>query len=263
MKKMQFVKYSATGNDFVLIDDRDHQLTNDPKFWSKICKRRIGIGADGVILVRSSTKATVKMDYFNADGEMVEMCGNGMRAITHFISTYLKLNSNDLLFSIESINSVYQTKFGEEISVLMAERYDENRINLSDFSIGKKSFYINTGVPHAVFLVQDLNAIDCKNLGQKIRYDKRFVRGTNANFVQITNNSECLIKTYERGVEDLTLSCGTGVCAAFYALNFWQLTNKEKYIFQTDGGKLIVQKKENRVELSGKVEVIYEGNFTF
>lgn len=263
MKTIQFKKYNATGNDFIVIDNREGIVdANDKKLWESLCRLKTGIGADGVLLVEKSAKYDFKMRYINADGGEVSMCGNGARAITAFVHTDLAFNKSHYQF--ETMNSVYESFLDSEFGyrLKMTELYDVEKIAVGDLVPSEKSRYLNTGVPHCVYEVKDVAHFDVYNHGKKVRYDARFEKGTNANFYEVLKAGVVKIRTYERGVENETLSCGTGaVATALSAAHFHQY--RDLVVLETLGGTLAVKFSDDLKEiyLCGKVEKVFEGSF--
>ena len=210
MTRIPFVKMSGAGNDFVVIDNRDsilpHALTD---FLRKICQRRMSIGADGVLLVEDSDLADFKMRYFNSDGNEVETCGNGARCISRFaylngITPHkMRFETKVGIYQSEVIRSNVRVRLGNPTQVRLSFP-----LQLND-GVHNVSF-ANTGVPHVMFLVENLEEVDVTHLGNQIRYHKDFEpAGTNVNFVRVRSNQEIDIRTYERGVEDEMLKMGT------------------------------------------------------
>ena len=219
MTRIPFVKMSGAGNDFVVIDNRDsilpHALTD---FLRKICQRRMSIGADGVLLVEDSDLADFKMRYFNSDGNEVETCGNGARCISRFaylngITPHkMRFETKVGIYQSEVIRSNVRVRLGNPTQVRLSFP-----LQLND-GVHNVSF-ANTGVPHVMFLVENLEEVDVTHLGNQIRYHKDFEpAGTNVNFVRVRSNQEIDIRTYERGVEDETFACGTGSVAGVIIL---------------------------------------------
>lgn len=215
---IEFVKMSGSGNDFVVIDNRNGKaLTEDekPDFVKEICQRRASIGADGMLLVENSDVAEFRMQYFNADGGEVEFCGNGGRCIAHFAHYELGFPSEVEFDSMAGIVSAAVD--GDFVSLLMppsSEPEGPFHIDISNERI--KHYTINTGVPHVVIFVDDLEGAKVIEIGREIRYHDLFApKGTNVNFTTLSRNPkyDMEIRTYERGVEDETLACGTGVTA--------------------------------------------------
>ncbi|MCB0280508.1 MAG: diaminopimelate epimerase [Calditrichaeota bacterium] len=260
---INFIKFSATGNDFIAIDNQSKQIEKkNPAFFERICKRRTGIGADGVLMVEPSDRADFRMVYINADGHEAEMCANGARAISYFAFHQLKLSkSNQLQF--ETMNSLYRsTVFADDVELQMTELSEMDSINIADLLDSKFSMYLNTGVPHCVYQLDEIDELDVEKIGRNIRYEKRFKNGTNVNFVKLLADKRIRVRTYERGVEAETLSCGTGVTASALAISTAHNFQDELEI-ETRGGKLTVRFDENfkTVYLRGAVHEIYHGSF--
>lgn len=219
MKKIPFWKMSGSGNDFVMIDHRTPAISPDEmrRFVSKICRRGLSVGADGVILIEPSTRADYAWRYYNADGGEVEMCGNGSRCVARF--AYLQKIA-PAKHTIETKAGIVQAEVlgsaGERVRVRLPDPSDL-RLNLSIEVDGKTltGHFVNTGVPHVVYFVEDVNQTDVIGLGRATRHHPLFApKGTNANFIHVTDRHHLEIRTYERGVEDETLACGTGAIAA-------------------------------------------------
>jgi diaminopimelate epimerase len=262
--KIPFMKMSGSGNDFILIDHREPFLKEDrlKEFIRKVCRRRISVGADGLILIERSKKADFKWRYYNADGSEAEMCGNGGRCAARF--AYLKGVTGPSL------------KF-ETLAGILSAQVDEKRVKLEmtkPFGLkldetllidGKKQVFssINTGVPHAVLFVEDLEGLDMVTIGKTIRFHSNFApSGTNVNFIRLEKGSQLSIRTYERGVEDETLACGTGAVASALIAAFKGLV-KSPVSIKTRGGEVLtvyfeIEAREvKRVFFEGDVHIIY------
>ncbi len=203
---MKFYKYQGTGNDFVMIDDRSESFDASPANISKICHRRFGVGADGLILLRNDPNYDFRMVYFNANGQEGSMCGNGGRCTVRF--------AYDLGIVSESINFIAID--GPHTASVCEEEIFLQMQNVSQIEHHAEYDFMNTGSPHYVTYFGDLEMLDVFEKGQQIRYSDEWASkgGTNVNFVQVIDNERIAVRTYERGVEDETYSCGTGVTAA-------------------------------------------------
>jgi diaminopimelate epimerase len=220
-RQIEFAKYSGAGNDFILIDNRDGLFPSEnSELIREMCARRTSVGADGLILLENSDGADLKMRFFNSDGAEAEMCGNGIRCLIAFAHRN-GLESDSL--TVETMERVLTARVrGDQVSIEMGE-VTETELNIEIEIDGQRYrvHHTNTGVPHAVMFVDDVNTVDVVGLGRKVRFHERFQpKGANANFVQLTGASEISVRTYERGVEDETLACGTGctACAVISSL---------------------------------------------
>jgi diaminopimelate epimerase len=258
MKKKLF-KYSATGNLFIVLDNRDHKL--DPKnsnLWILNCKK---YKVDGVLLLENSKIGDFRMRIINSDGGEVSMCGNGLRAITHFAYFHGGINQKRN-FKVETDKGVYETFFLSDdfLKAKMTELYDVNKINIGDLFDAEKSLYLNTGVPHCVFVTKNIDDLDINKIAHPISLNPLFKDGVNVNFVEILGPNSIKIRTFERGVYGETLSCGTGATAGAIAvakLFGWE----GKINLLTKGGNLevILDKEFKDIYLCGKVENILSG----
>ncbi|HOH73968.1 MAG TPA: diaminopimelate epimerase [Syntrophales bacterium] len=220
MTMIEFYKMSGSGNDFILIDNRRRQVEEKlgagsvVEFVQAVCTPRISLGADGLIMIQESTRADFSWRFFNADGSEVEMCGNGGRCAARFA---FLLGIAPERMSFETGAGIIDAEVRDNIVKLRLTDPGDLRID-ETIAIGGRDFKvssINTGVPHVVHYVDDLDACDVFSLGREIRYHELYrPRGTNANFVKILASGTIAVRTYERGVEDETLACGTGSVAA-------------------------------------------------
>ena len=256
--KLTFYKYQGTGNDFVMIDNRDQKISkNDTKLINRLCDRKFGVGADGLILLENSENPEddFKMVYFNADGNESSMCGNGGRCLVAF-AKFLNIIENSAQFT--AIDGVHEAMISDEIVSLKMQDVAEVNKN-EDF------LFLNTGSPHHINFSENIGMKDIKKEGAAIRYSERYGKaGTNVNFVEAVSADSFSVRTYERGVEDETLSCGTGVTAVAIAAYEAGKTKSEKVRLITPGGELSVKfrKDENGysdIWLSGPAVQVFKG----
>jgi len=257
MPVIPFEKYQGTGNDFIMIDNRDQIFDPEDKdLISSLCHRRFGIGSDGLILIREHESYDFEMIYFNPDGSQ-SLCGNGSRCAVMFSYSLGLIRQSTTFFTIEG--------------PLRAEIRDQT-VHLSMPDVQKVTqfgddFFLDTGSPHYVRFVPEADKVDVFYTGKEIRYSQPFQPdGTNVNFVQKTGNGEIYVRTYERGVEEETLSCGTGVTAA--ALVFGLRENLKQVDIRTRGGNLKVGFESNgevgyaSIFLIGPAEKVFSGQIS-
>ena len=257
----EFFKYSGSGNDFLLFDQMDSQYKikiSQIKDW---CQRREGIGADGIIILSPSDKYDYDLRIWNADGSEAEMCGNAARSSIHHMTYHRKIKKDK--FQFETMNGLYEGALvdGDVVKVKMTEVYDVDKVSVDDLG-RKNALYLNTGVPHTVIQVNSVEDINLISLGRMIRNDVRFTHGTNVDFFEILNEKEKRIKLriYERGVEDETLCCGTGVMAtALACAKFFDWEGEIKV--HTKGGELtaLVDKENEEYYFQGPVSFVFKG----
>lgn len=265
-KMIEFYKMSGSGNDFIIIDNRDLSLNADnlPDFVRAVCRRQISVGADGVVLIEPSNKADFKWQFFNSDGSAAEMCGNAARCIARLAS--LQGISGEKL-SFETIAGIVNAEVHENIP----------KVKLTDPSpviLGKKIALagrefvldiVNTGVPHAVNFVDNIETCPVSDWGRKIRRHEYFQpKGTNVNVAAVLDRHKIKVRTYERGVEDETLACGTGAVAAVLAAAERGLVDSPVDAIVRSGETLRIYfaRKGDRfgeVYLEGKVKIVYRG----
>ncbi|EDP69909.1 diaminopimelate epimerase [Flavobacteriales bacterium ALC-1] len=227
---MTFYKYQGTGNDFIIVDNRLQKIDKgDTKRIAELCDRRFGIGADGFILLENDENVDFKMVYYNADGNESSMCGNGGRCITAF-AKLLGVIKNEAEFI--AIDGLHKAKIKNDIV----------HLQMQDVSIVKafdSHLFLDTGSPHHVELVTGLKDFEVKANGSKIRYGEPYNKaGSNVNFVEQVSDTTFSVRTYERGVEDETLSCGTGVTAVALAMHKSGKTKSNIVNLNTPGGQL-------------------------
>lgn len=265
---LEFTKMNGAGNDFVMVDNRDGNLCLTKEQISRLCERHRGIGADGLLAVEG-TPELLRMRYYNADGGEAEMCGNGARCFARFASDLIGLDRGVVSFSTQA-------------GMISAELLDEDRVqirmstphsvqiahSLQLLGRDREVHSLNTGVPHAVVFVDRLESVSVFEEGRALRLHQRFApAGTNANFVQILAPGSLAIRTYERGVEDETLACGTGVVAS--ALIHHLLTNTPSPVrVQVLGGDdlevgfNLKNGHFQEVTLTGPADFVFDGSIT-
>ncbi len=239
MSKLSFVKYEGAGNDFILIDDRALLFPiHDKERIQLLCHRRFGIGADGIILLQHDKVADFRMRIFNSDGSEAESCGNGIRCFKLFISD-LGLQATRIATGSRIVEATFE---GDKIGVQMGMARDL-RLHLQ--IDGKEIHSVDTGVPHAVQFVEDVDQIDIQKEGSSLRHHSFFQpKGTNVNFAELQNDGSIRVRTFERGVEGETLACGTGATAvAAVASQIYQLPSPISLCFQ--GGTLEIHFKDH------------------
>ncbi|MFZ2410898.1 MAG: diaminopimelate epimerase [Candidatus Methanoperedens sp.] len=265
---IHFTKLHGNGNDFILIDEYNGEIVSEKSaFARKYCDRRFGIGGDGVLYLGKSDKADLGMRIFNSDGTEAEMCGNGIRCLVKYALDAGYINgktSVETLAGILSINSRIEDKtwitVNMGIPVFAREKIPVKgtgeflNVPLHGYNVSA----VNTGVPHAVIFVDGLDNPDLMPAAPKIRYDPVFPKGTNVNFVVVNTNDEITVRTYERGVEAETLSCGTGaVACAAIAHRLGKTGNKVKV--NTKGGELRIILAHDGAFMEGTAERVFEG----
>lgn len=263
MLNLAFHKYHGLGNDFVLIDARKEKLDGCDlkKLAIDICDRHFGVGADGLLIVWPSSKAHYRMQIINPDGSEAEMCGNGIRCFAKYVFEADKLKEE--VISIETPAGIKLPAVIASsdpaltiVEVDMGIPEDKGNINLYNLDYKK----IALGNPHAVSLVDDLNAIDLSDLGPKIEHDPHFPQRTNVELVKILNDKEIEVRVWERGAGE-TLACGTGACAAVVAAAFLSKVGR-KVIAHLPGGNLEVEwNDDSHILLRGPAEKVFEGQY--
>lgn len=255
---VHFHKYQGTGNDFIIIDNRQNKFPkNNTKQIRALCDRKFGIGADGFILLENATTADFAMVYYNADGNESTMCGNGGRCLVHFANT-LGLFTHATSFN--AIDGLHNASIkGNIVSLAMAPVTEIS--NLDTYS------FLNTGSPHHVEIVDALDTFEVYQQGKKIRNNFYGTIGANVNFVSKVSSNTFKVRTYERGVEDETLSCGTGVTAAAIAMFERGETNQRHLFLETLGGQLEVvfekaQEGYNSIYLIGPATPVFKGTIS-
>jgi len=256
--KIQFYKYQGTGNDFIIIDNRTETFPkNNQALISKMCDRRFGIGADGLLLLEKHSEVDFTMLYFNADGNLGSMCGNGGRCMVHF-AKFLNIIKEKTVF--EAIDGLHKATINNGVVSLKMS-------DVSKVAVSLDKVFLDTGSPHHVQLVAGLNTFDVEKEGAAIRFGTYGKEGANINFVEEIANHTFAVRTYERGVEAETLSCGTGVTAVAIALYETDKTTSNTITLNTKGGILEVTFNKTKegcysdVYLKGPTEQLFEGTW--
>ncbi len=262
--KIKFTKAVATGNDFVIVDDRKGSLKGLSRLAKKVCDRKRGIGADGLLVLGKSGKADFRMRIFNPDGSEAEMCGNGSRCIALYAAE-ANIASGEM--TIDTLAGVLKASVKKDVVKVRLTEPKNIKWNLC-LMIDRcpyKLNFVNTGVPHVIHFVNDIEKVDVKNLGAHIRHHGEFSpEGTNADFVEITGKDRIKIRTYERGVEDETLACGTGAVASAVISAEVEKMQSPVTVSTRSGEELKVYFKMTggeftEVYLEGKAMLVYEG----
>ena len=253
---IEFYKYQATGNDFIIIDDRENIFdVNDSSLIKSLCERRLGIGADGLILLRDHLKYDFEMLYFNSDGAKSSLCGNGARCIVKFAFTLGIISEKTSFFAID----------GEHQANLLDEDVSIRFNDISKIEFDNDNMVIDSGSPHFIILNEKINDINIDYEARKIRNSIKYkAKGINVNFVAVDDAIN--MRTYERGVEAETLSCGTGAVATAVGLHYSKNVEDNVVQLNTKGGVLTVSFDEfngcyKNIWLTGEVNLIYIGEF--
>lgn len=256
--EITFYKYQGTGNDFVMIDNRQENFPKENiKLVEKLCDRRFGIGADGLILLENDQETDFKMVYYNSDGNQSSMCGNGGRCLVAFAKQLEIIENKTTFIATDGLHHATISDAG----IVSLQMKDVDNIKIEEEYV-----FLDTGSPHHVQLVEDLKNYPIKEKGAGIRYGELYGKsGSNVNFVSQNDADTFSVRTYERGVEDETLSCGTGVTAVAIAMKATGKTTSNKVKLNVEGGKLEVSfnEKEGKyvdVFLKGPATFVFEGS---
>lgn len=263
---LDFVKMNGAGNDFVLLDNRAQRIRLTPEQVVRLCDRHRGVGADGVLLLIpcASRRADWAWEFYNSDGSVADMCGNGARCFARFIQ---RLSGAAGPVTFETGAGVITARFqGERVTINLTPPKDLRLGQSLNVSAGPLTVHsLNTGVPHAVVFVPDADQAPVQRLGPELRHHPHFApKGTNVNFVQTLEPNHIRVRTYERGVEGETLACGTGVTAsALVAARVHRFTSPVRVRVQS-GDQLEVSFRQidcgfTDVELTGPAEFVFEG----
>ena len=274
MKKVKFVKAVASGNDFVILNNLKNRKPASAdqigKLTQALCRRKLSVGADGLLVIEPSKKANFKMRIFNPDGTEVTMCGNGSRCVALYAHKYKIVSSAKMIIETRAGNLEAEVKQAR-VKVKMPQPKDLRlKFDLNVNGRKQNVNYINTGVPHVVCFVRNLENFNVQRAGKAIRYHIDFQpQGTNANFVEVLNKGHIKVRTYERGVEQETFACGTG-CVAASIITTYQMQEKPekgKYRIKADthGGEMLsvyfkIEKNIiSQTFLEGPARIVYEG----
>ncbi len=262
---LRFTKMNGAGNNFVLIDNRAGEIHLDRSQIARLCDRHRGIGADGILLLeKASNNADFRMRYFNADGGEAEMCGNGARCFARFANKVADAREK---ISFETPAGLIAAELtGDLVRLQMTEPTDLRlNVKLPMADENKTIHFINSGVPHVVIAVSQIDDVDVRRAGSAIRHHEMFSpKGANVNFIEKHGPTRIVIRTYERGVEDETLACGTGVVASALVFAALEKVNGPVTIITRGGDELQVgfEKTNNHfrsVTLTGPAEFVFEG----
>jgi diaminopimelate epimerase len=260
MKELEFYKMSASGNDFIIIDNRDgimgERFPDLSAFTVKVCRRNHSVGADGLILIENGENVDFAWRFFNADGSEAEMCGNGGRCAARYC--FLRGIAPETMTFQTLAGTIKAHVMGANVKLQLTDPHElklDHPVQIDDKEIFLSS--VNTGVPHAVVIVDDVDRLHVEELGRTIRFHKAFgEKGSNVDFVQIADSSRIRIRTYERGVEGETYACGTGAVAAAVVLNKKGLV-KNPVDVVTRGGETLKVHLGDEVYLEGDTRIIY------
>jgi len=255
--QIKFYKYQGTGNDFVMIDNRHNFFPKDDvQLIEKLCDRRFGIGADGLILLENDVETDFRMVYYNSDGNESSMCGNGGRCLVAFAKSLNVIADTTTFIATDGLHHATVLENG----IVSLQMKDVDAVKIEEEFV-----FLNTGSPHHVTLVNDIESYDVKTHGAAIRYSDLYGKeGSNVNFVSQLSENHFRLRTYERGVEDETLSCGTGATATAIAMNAIGKSNATSIDLDVEGGTLKVsfEKAYNdykNVFLEGPATFVFEG----
>ncbi|MCX6334019.1 MAG: diaminopimelate epimerase [Bacteroidia bacterium] len=253
--KVTFNKYQGAGNDFIIIDNRKGTFNPaDSNLINRLCDRRFGIGADGLILISGNDKADFEMKYFNSDGKPGSMCGNGGRCTAHFARKWNIAGNNQKFIAFDGIHEA--EVMDDIVRLQMAD--------VNEYKIIDGSYFINTGSPHYVVFTIDIDRMDVNEEGKRLRWSPKFSPGgTNVNFVEVNDNG-LYLRTFERGVEEETLACGTGVTASAIASVLAGHFDTAPVNVRARGGNLKVEfkvtdGKVTNIWLTGPATFVFDG----
>jgi len=265
MENIDFYKMSGSGNDFIIIDNRKRSVDEAGlmNFVANVCRRKMSVGADGLILIENADAVDFKWRFFNSDGSVAEMCGNGARCAARF--AYMKgIAGTEMSFETEA-GIIHAKVAKNQVKIKMPDPADlktDYALELENSTLSVSS--VNTGVPHVVVEADNIDDIEVVKLGREIRFHDVFdPAGTNVNFVCLQNDDIVAIRTYERGVEDETLACGTGAIACAIVISYKKKIKSPVKVMTRSGGYLYIyyKVKQDRfydIFLEGDARIIYK-----
>jgi diaminopimelate epimerase len=265
MENIDFYKMSGSGNDFIIIDNRKRIVDEAGlmNFVANVCRRKMSVGADGLILIESADAVDFKWRFFNSDGSVAEMCGNGARCAARF--AYIKgIAGTEMSFETEA-GIIHAKVAKDQVKIKMPDPTDlktDYALELENSTLSVSS--VNTGVPHVVVEADNIDDIEVVKLGREIRFHDVFdPAGTNVNFVYLQNDDIVAIRTYERGVEDETLACGTGAIACAIVISYKKKIKSPVKVMTRSGGYLYIYYKVKQgrfydIFLEGDARIIYK-----
>ena len=264
----KFYKMQGSGNDFIVIDNRDRAITPEvmPQWAKALCPHAFSIGADGIIFLEtdSSGQAATRWHFYNADGSRAEMCGNGSRCATLLAHRLGMAPAQHLMLTDAGPVRAQVYPDAGEVEVQLTPVRDLRLDSaLSVNGTPQTVHFANTGVPHAVVISDNLQDLDVKSLGAAIRYHDHFApAGTNANFIQVLSRNHLLLRTYERGVENETYACGTGAAASVAGSHALGLCEAAATVTTAGGEILEITLRGSDIFLRGKALIVYAGEFS-
>lgn len=273
-ERFRFTKMTGSGNDFIVIDNRDRHIAPDryQELTRMACRRKLSVGADGLIFIENDPEVDFRWSFFNADGSAAEMCGNGARCAARFVHVHEIVAKERMAFRTVA-GIIEATIKGERVKIRMTPPHGfEADLDIQALDRSFQLHFVNTGVPHVVWLANDpatLESADVFNWGRALRFHPRFQpAGTNVNFIAVQDDHRLLIRTYERGVEDETLACGTGSIASALVAASRQMAASPVEVVTRSGEILTIYFEQSdgagkgeftEVYLEGDAKVVYEG----
>jgi len=255
--EVTFYKYHGAGNDFILFDNRSGTFQLDSEAIARLCDRRFGIGADGLMTLNSSSSHDFHLNYYNADGSLGSLCGNGSRCGVALAFRLQMIKEKTSFTAADGEHSAEIDPTTQQVALSMGDVYEINP--------HKDYIFIDTGSPHHIRWVKDLNQVDVAQEGKRLRYEVHGTSGANVNFVEQKSENTFAIRTYERGVEAETLACGTGAVAAAIAMHYSHKTTAYSIEMQALGGLLKIDftpinSGYTQIVLTGPAQFVFKGN---